>query len=604
MIYWIIIILFAVFVVSIIFARSSIIVRVSIKLNDNVHIGENKSFKDAFKYVDVLMGPDNIGRNPNYVKNVKFSDFLACDTILLTSNDDTLKISKDRVRNISIKVDEDSKHKNHFNCTISNCGIEKLPSYLKFVTTTTGSNKGTIGAITTLVTILSIGILVLFNYLYYSDRTQELTNLQDNITAIQCSDEDSSTLKLNEFQQTNEKVYYSELPSIDLIVITKDNNTFVNSESKFNNPVDVNTVLMFYEDNLSGRLNIDDTSEDTIEDYNENVTYYNLTELYLDTPIVLQDYPDTHTLGELFQGDVSYKDETGYNAIKSWFREVYHMNIHSVTEIPQSIFADCFGTQSSLSINLNQDFVKFMYYNYLDTSYTSEYYSCISTKDMLLENKPTFSKNLQNHILEASNKLGLNEYNSSVSNAMVFLDGNSIVTIGNTVRMAGQDSEYKYLLEKGYYSKISDATTTQWNDTLSEIYAMNPKLNIIVHSNWDIILVDLLESLSNMNNNTYKVFCKENHADTLSNIKTSLTSKEITEFLYSICEANSTLGDSISKEKQFIFNIRNLDLGVTTSLGQPNVYTLKEPIQDIVPYTNRLVKTSLYYCLKATKGDY
>ena len=193
MIYWIIIILFAVFVVSIIFARSSIIVRVSIKLNDNVHIGENKSFKDAFKYVDVLMGPDNIGRNPNYVKNVKFSDFLACDTILLTSNDDTLKISKDRVRNISIKVDEDSKHKNHFNCTISNCGIEKLPSYLKFVTTTTGSNKGTIGAITTLVTILSIGILVLFNYLYYSDRTQELTNLQDNITAIQCSDEDSST---------------------------------------------------------------------------------------------------------------------------------------------------------------------------------------------------------------------------------------------------------------------------------------------------------------------------------------------------------------------------------------------------------------------------
>ena len=113
-----------------------------------------------------------------------------------------------------------------------------------------------------------------------------------------------------------------------------------------------------------------------------------------------------------------------------------------------------------------------------------------------------------------------------------------------------------------------------------------------------------MESLSNMNNNTYKVFCKENHADTLSNIKTSLTSKEITEFLYSICEANSTLGDSISKEKQFIFNIRNLDLGVTTSLGQPNVYTLKEPIQDIVPYTNRLVKTSLYYCLKATKGDY
>lgn len=593
---WIIIILCVVFGVSIIFARSSIIVRVSIKLNNDIEIENDKSYKEVFKYVDVLMGPDNIGRNPSYEKKIKFSEFLNCDNIVLTSNNDTLKISKSKANSTFIKISEDNEHKNHFGCIISD--NPKLSSYLKFVATTTGSNKGTIVAISTIVTILSTIVLFLFNYLYYSDRTQELTNLKDNITAIQCSDEDSSTLKLNDYDsQTSEKVYYSELPAINLIVITKDSNTFVDTESNFNNPVSVNTVLMFYEDNLSGRLNIDEDNQIEVEDYNLNCTYYNLTELYLNIPIVLEDYSEIHTLGELFQGNITYNNETGYNAVKSWFRDIYHMNVNSVTEIPQSVFVDCFGTQSSLSINLNQDFVKFMYYNYLDNSPISEYYSCLSTKDMLLEKKPIFSKNLQEHILEASNKLGLNGYNYSVNNAMIFLDGNSIVALGNTVRMAGQDNEYKYMLEKGYY------TTTKWNDILAEIYAINPKLNIIVHSNWDIILIDLLESLSNMNNNTYKVFCKENHADSLCNIKTTLTSNEISDFLYSICEANSTLGDSISKEKQFIFNVRNLDLGVTTSLGQPNVYTLREPIKDIVPYTNRLVKTSLYYCLKATKGE-
>ncbi|MCC8068167.1 MAG: hypothetical protein LIO71_00130 [Ruminococcus sp.] len=600
MIYWIIIILFAVFVVSIIFARSSIIVRVSVRLNNNIKIQDNKSPKDIFKYVDVLMGPDNIGRNPSYEKKVRLSEFLSTDNITLSSLDDTLKISKTRMNSTFIKVSEDSEHKNHFSCVISD--NPKLSSYLKFTATTTGSNKSTIGIISAIVTILSIVVLMLFNYLYYSDRTQELTNLNENITAIQCSDEDNSTLTLNEYEQTSEKVYYSELPNINLIVITKDSNTFVDSDSKFNNPVTVNTVLMFYEDNLSGRLNIDDTSEVELDDYNPNCKYYNLTELYLNIPIVVEGYSEIRTLGELFQGDVIYNDETGYNGVKSWFRDIYHINISSVTEIPQSVFSDCFGMQSSLSINLNQDFIKFMYYNYVDTSSTSEYYSCISTKDMLLEGKPTFSESLKGHILEATNKLGLNGYNSSLNNAMIFLDGSSIVTIGNTVRMAGQDSEYDYLLKMGYYSTISNSTVTQWSDTLSEIYAMNPKLDTIVHSNWDIILTDLFESLSNMNNNTYKVFCKENHSDVLSNIKTSLTSNEMDSFLYSICKANATLGDSVSKEKQFIFNIRNLDLGVTTTLGQPNVYTLKQPLEDIVPYTNRLVKTSLYYCLKATKG--
>ncbi|MDE6658078.1 MAG: hypothetical protein K2J88_05790, partial [Oscillospiraceae bacterium] len=408
-------------------------------------------------------------------------------------------------------------------------------------------------------------------------------NLTQNISAIALG----NSIILPPEPETDEQLYYSELPDVHLIIITKDKNIFYNPEENFYNPEVINTVLMLYEDNLSGQRNTDNSESENLQLETEENTiqknYYNITELYLNIPVLLEDNA-IYTMGELFQGTVSYQNQTGYSAIKSWFCDSYHINIASVTEIPESLFSSCYGTENAMAVNLNQDFVKFLYDNYYQDS--ENIYASFAIKQMLAEQKPYFSQTMRKNIKELYDQLEKNK----MLNRMLIMDGDAIVNFGNTVRMT-QTSEYKYLRDKGYYQDIANFPPLEW-DTVH--------LDSIVHSNWDIILADILESISNMNNSMYEIFCKENHVDLFSNIKTSLTAEELNSFLYSLCKANDILGDEITQQNQYLFYVRNLKFNVTTTLGESNIYILNQPLS-IKPYTNRQVKRVLYYCLRQEK---
>ena len=458
-----------------------------------------------------------------------------------------------------------------------------LGNYLRFSSSVAAKHNKIMVAFTTLVVIITaIGFCDICNKKYHENKQAIQENLTQNISAISIG----NNIILQDEPETDEQLYYAELPDVHLVVITKDKNIFYDADENFYNPEIINTVLMLYEDNLSGQRNAElENLEQEIES-EENLiqkNYYNITELYLNIPILLENN-EIYMLGELFQGTVSYQNLTGYQAVKSWFCDSYHVKIASVTEIPESLFYSCYGTEHAMAVNLNQDFVKFLYDNYYQDSENS--YASFSIKQMLAENKPYFSQTMRKNIKELHDELEKNK----TLNRMLIMDGEAITTFGNTVRMT-ETSEYAYLRDKGYYQDIINFPPLEW-DTVH--------LDSIVHSNWDIILADLLESISNMNNSMYEIFCKENHVDILSNIKTSLKAEELNDFLYSLCKANDILGDEITQQNQYLFYVRNLKFNVTTTLGESNIYILNNPLS-IKPYTNRQVKKALYYCLRQEK---
>lgn len=557
---------------SIIFARP--VIKVTIKADK---FNSNVNLTGDLKPVEIELNED-----AGYIQEINFADFLESDSILL-SLDTSQQSYYDKYGNIKIQVRRSFLQ--GVRCEILNeINGANLGNYLRFSSSVAEKhNKIIVAFITLFVIITAIAFCDICNKKYHENKQAIQENLTQNISAISLGE----NITLQAEPETEQQLYYSELPDINLVIITKDKNIFYDPEENFYNPEIVNTVLMLYEDNLSGQRNIDlQDSESENLDAEENMihkNYYNITELYLNIPILLEDN-QIYTMGELFQGTVSYQNQTGYNAVKSWFCDSYHVNIASVTEIPENLFSSCYGTEHAIAVNLNQDFVKFLYDNYYQDS--ENFYASFSIKEMLAENKPYFSQTMRKNVKELYDQLEKNK----TLNRILIMDGDAIVAFGNTVRMT-ETSEYYFLRNKGYYQDISNFPPLEW-DTVH--------LDSIVHSNWDIVLADVLESISNMNNSMYEIFCKENHVDLFNNIKTSLTQEELHQFLYSLCKANDVLGDEMTQQNQYLFYVRNLKFNVTTTLGEANIYILNRPLS-ITPYTNRQVKRALYYCLREEK---
>ncbi|MDE5769655.1 MAG: hypothetical protein K2H82_09745 [Oscillospiraceae bacterium] len=568
-------------VCSILFARPVIYVTIQAdKLNSDIQI------TGGFKPVAIELDADS-----GYQKEIAFADFLRTDSVILSHGDQAHdRICYDRFGNVRIQVRRNLLQ--GVRCEILNetNGVN-LSNYLRFSSSTAARHNKIMIACTTLAVILiAVMLCDVCNRKYHENKQAIQENLTQNINSV--AQGESITLDVPE----DPAYYYAELPDVHLLVITKPDNLFYAAEEKFCNPEIFNTVLLFYEDNLSGQRDQAFTeSNSDSEPVSESETnpdissdsvskkYYNLTELYLNIPVQLED-PQLHTLGELFQGETSYQNQTGYQAVADFFRDQYHIRIASVTEIPESVISDCFGTEHAISVNLNQDFVRFLYDNYyleLENKYAS-----FSIKEMLSEQKPEFSQAMRRNIKELQDRLEKNR----TLNRMLIMDGNLFTAFGNTVRMT-ETSEYQFLRDKGYYQDMMNFPPVDWDAV---------RLDSIVHSNWDIVLSDLLESISNMNNSMYEIFCKENHTDLFRQIRTSLPPEQLESFLYALCKANDTLGDEITQQNQYVFYVRNLRLHQTTILGKSNVYLLNQPLE-IAPYTNRQVKRALYYCLREQK---
>ena len=564
---------------SVLFARP--VIKVSIKAekqNDSVRM------KGTLKDVETELNKEN-----GYQAEINFSDFLESSSLTLSLESMPQPRIYDRNGNIKIHVSRSLF--GIVRCEIrneKNRGI--LKEYLHFSPRMhQRSNK----VMTFLLTFSVIGMAVvfcmLFHYKYMNTRASVQETLNQNLTAVVSG----SPIMLKEEPFSAEQMYHPELPDVHLLVIRKEQNTFTDPQNQYYHPEIVNTVLMLYEDNLSGKRNVQESSfesETLPEVVSVQKLYYNITELYLNIPVILdEDSNQQNTLGELFSGAVAYQGLSGYDAVRTWFREVYHIRIASVTELPETLFSGCFGTENFMSVNLNQDFVRFLYDNYCSES--GNKYSTFSVREMLSEHRPEFSETLRQNTEELSVRLGVRQEDSTARNAMLMLNGDSVAVFGNTVRMWG-DSEYDYLLKKGYYADKTAFPDSEW-DSVS--------LNAVVHSNWDIVLVDFLESLSNMNNSTYQIFCCQNHADILHEIRTSLPPEELKQFLESLCRANNVLGNDDETQNQYLFYVRNLNFNTETVLGESNLYLRKEALP-VKPYTNRRVKKSLYYCLEEAKS--
>ena len=565
-------------VLSIVFARPVIYVTIQAdKLNSEIQL------TGAFKPVAIELDADS-----GYQKEINFSDFLLTDSVIVSQTSAAYdKICYDRYGNIKIQVRRNLLQ--GVRCEILNetNGVN-LSNYLRFSSSTAAKhNKIQIDCITLGVVLIAIAFCDACNRKYHQNKQAIQENLTQNIASFA----QGNTIVLDSLSdpESDEQIYYSELPDVHFLIITKPDNLFYDAQEKFCNPENFNTVLMFYEDNLSGQRDQQSTepvseSEEILQDETTiSKKYYNLTELYLSTPIQL-DNSGLHTMGELFQGTIPYQEQTGYQAVVDFFRDQYHVKIASVTEIPESVISGCFGTEHAISVNLNQDFVRFLYDNYyleLENPYSS-----FSIKEMLSEQKPLFSQAMRRNIKELYDRLEKNR----TLNRMLIMDGDAFTAFGNTVRMT-ETSEYQYLRDKGYYQDVNQFPPVDWDSV---------HLDSIVHSNWDIVIADLLESISNMNNSMYEIFCEENHTDLFCNIRTSLSPEELQTFLYALCKSNDTLGDEITQQNQYIFYVRNLKLHQVTTLGKSNVYLLNSPLE-IAPYTNRQVKRSLYYCLREEK---
>ncbi|MDE6730700.1 MAG: hypothetical protein K2J71_07985, partial [Oscillospiraceae bacterium] len=415
-------------VCSILFARPVIYVTIQAdKLNSDIQM------TGAFQPVAIELDADS-----GYQKEIAFADFLRTDSVILSHRDQAHdRICYDKFGNVRIQVRRNLLQ--GVRCEILNetNGVN-LSNYLRFSSSTAARHNKIMIACTTLTVILiAIMLCDVCNRKYHENKQAIQENLTQNINSV--AQGESITLDVPE----DPAYYYAELPDVHLLVITKPDNLFYDPEEKFCNPEIFNTVLLFYEDNLSGQRDQEFTESELIPESETNPAihsdsvskkYYNLTELYLNIPVQLEEDPALHTLGELFQ--------TGYQGVANFFRKQYHIKIASVTEIPESVISDCFGTGHAISVNLNQDFVRFLYHNYyleLENKYAS-----FSIKEMLSERKPVFSQAMRRNIKELYDRLEKNR----TLNRMLIMDGNSFTAFGNTVRMT-ETSEYQFLRDQG-----------------------------------------------------------------------------------------------------------------------------------------------------------
>ena len=123
----------------------------------------------------------------------------------------------------------------------------------------------------------------------------------------------------------------------------------------------------------------------------------------------------------------------------------------------------------------------------------------------------------------------------------------------------------------------------------------------IMHSNWDILLADLCESITSMNNSVYPILCTEHHAAALSGIRSSLPKETLSAFLTEMTRISPELNENPSGI-QMIFSVRNLQLDLSSELGKTNVYLLGKPLIDNSNVNDR-IKSALFFCLSRPKEE-
>ena len=250
------------------------------------------------------------------------------------------------------------------------------------------------------------------------------------------------------------------------------------------------------------------------------------------------------------------------------------------------MFASCFSDESGIAVNLHTGSIRSLYQNYcvpLDSLGTTH-----ALDAMLQVQRPTFSEDFRRHVQEQYER-----YDLTLSvNMLLTMGGKDLTSFGNTVRECGQ-AEYDYLQAQGYFDDKAAFPEEEWKTR---------SLTTMVHSNWDILLCDILESLTNINNGTFHAFCETDNTEALGRIRTTLPPETLRGFLRSLIDANNVLDNEHVVTQEYCFFIRNLKLrAVTSTLGETNRYLLAEPME-IAPYTDRRVKTALFFCLHEPKA--
>lgn len=450
--------------------------------------------------------------------------------------------------------------------------------------------------VTTFVVLLLAGGTYSFVSRYQDKVADSQQNFLNNLRAVTCNVKEPDGLTIGASDLTEDSQFYSTVPDINLVVITKPDNVFVpqGEDSEFFNPVEVNTVLMFYEDNKSGKKNVE-ASKATLGDSSSVTTsYYDITELYLATPIVIDN--KSYTLGAVLQGDVKYEGYSGYEALRLIFAKEYHINMVSVTEIPESLFEKLYTEEVPFPVNISRDYLITLLSNYdVDSSWTGA--SSPSISSVISEEAPKYNELFQRRLREAKTKLQLNDgaSNDAPQSTDLLLDGESIVAFGNSLRLVGTDSEDDWVSD--------NRSSTTVDNELDPTSDFTGQINNIAHSNWDIVLAYFLESLSNMSNNSYEVFCKQDQTSVVNSVRSTLSKKELQGFLETVMRANTTLGEEAVPSHQFVFTVRNLNYSRKTNYGSTNVYLLNKPLEGFYTnFTNVSIKKYLYFCLEYSRA--
>ena len=458
-----------------------------------------------------------------------------------------------------------------------------------------------------------MGIMVCGFMNNYNERNTKnaQNNLRSNLAAVSETElPETEALGAMRVDKTDSKQYFALVPDVHIIVIEKDGSRYLSAETddagqSYVNPAELNTVLMLYQDTETNK---------------GQACYYDITELYMNIPIKTENN-EMHMLGELFDGSVSYRNQTGFAAVRSWFRDIYSINAASFTVIPQTVFSELYNTEHALGVSVNESFIRFMRQNYCDaeelnaeTEITGA--SSLTTppaaaetaalsdssdrteqtettdaenpmsglmhrsemvKDMLKQCSPKYSASFQEQILDLCGDL-LPEYRQRYrkDNAELFLNGEDLLAFANSVRCIGEEPE-------------EHETYVAW----------------ILHSNWDIVLANLLESMTDLKNETYDVFLGEKQTDALSQIRSSVPAAELQAFLkrlimYSL--PDDLQNGETDNETPVIFSVRNLNLKLESDRHQTNVYLLSSRPLMRRTYVNTIIRSELFFCLSEEKN--
>ncbi|MDE5792745.1 MAG: hypothetical protein K2H66_04385, partial [Oscillospiraceae bacterium] len=235
---------------SIIFARP--VIRVTIKADK---FSQKVNLTGNLKPVEIELNED-LG----YVQEIDFADFLESDSILLSLGT-SQQSSYDKYGKIKIQVRRSFLQ--GVRCEILNeTNGANLGNYLRFSSSVTAKhNKIMVAFITLFVILTAIAFCDICNKKYHENKQAIQENLTQNISSIALG----NSIILPPEPETDAQLYYSELPDVHLIIITKDKNIFYNPEENFYNPEVINTVLMLYEDNLSGQRNTDNSESENLQ---------------------------------------------------------------------------------------------------------------------------------------------------------------------------------------------------------------------------------------------------------------------------------------------------------------------------------------------------